>query len=384
MRHRVTRARAGSRRIRVLAIAGAAGMAFAAAGIIGPGVTAAQALPAVASPAIAVAGGNTVIAAATATFGLNFYWNEHGTNTWHQETIIVSKMIADATPAMGVIGNTIVIVAQGVDDSLDEYYQQSGATSWVFHQISGPNTTFSAPSLSPGIRSTIVAAEGPGNSLDYFTSVNRGVSWTSGIAAGRGTTYSAPSAAINGNTENIAAEGPGGSLDFYWAVTGSTGWTPETVAGPGTTASAPSMVANSPYVDIVTRDGTPNVRELDFYWALSGTTTWNAQQISPPCITLTNAYMIIDPAGGEVHVACDEQGGFPDEWDNFNGNPTWYGRSLANGHAVGAPPGITVNGGLINAAYVDVSGNLYFVWLDSGEGTNDANVETVDSSGLVV
>jgi hypothetical protein len=98
MRHGITRVRAASGQTRVLAVAGAAGLAIAAGGLVGPGGTAAHALPVVASPAIAVAGGNTVIAAATATFGLNFYWNEHGTNTWHQETIIASKMIADATP----------------------------------------------------------------------------------------------------------------------------------------------------------------------------------------------------------------------------------------------------------------------------------------------
>ena len=78
---------------RKLAIVATVCLAAAAALLAGPGARAAVVLPA---PAITVADGNSVIATATDTFGLNFYWNQYGTGTWHTEQVTTSQKIAES------------------------------------------------------------------------------------------------------------------------------------------------------------------------------------------------------------------------------------------------------------------------------------------------
>jgi hypothetical protein len=69
-------------RIRLLAVAGAAVLGLSALAAAGPGTPPALA-DTVGTPAIAVAAGNSVIAAWNDFNGLYFFWNEYGTDTWN-------------------------------------------------------------------------------------------------------------------------------------------------------------------------------------------------------------------------------------------------------------------------------------------------------------
>jgi len=84
--------------LRVLAVSGL-GVAAVMAGV--PGGPAARAATTMPAPSITVAGGNSVIAATTVTFGLNFYWNEYGTNNWHAEQVAGNATTAMSAPSVG-------------------------------------------------------------------------------------------------------------------------------------------------------------------------------------------------------------------------------------------------------------------------------------------
>ena len=360
--------------LRVLAVIGL-GVAAVMAGV--PGGPAARAATTMPAPSITVADGNSVIAATTVTFGLNFYWNEYGTNNWHAEQVAGNATTAMSAPSVAQVGNGVDIAARGVTNNLDFYWQVNGASGWNPEVVAGPGTTFSTPVVVQDGNSTIIAAEGPRNSLDFYWAVNGTPTWHAEVVAGAGTTYSAPALIVNGNSVNIAAEGPNDSLDFYWAVNGSPTWNPEVVAGAGTTLSAPAMVANNGGVDIVALDAqSPQSALLDFYWAFNGNSTWNLETI--PEITTSGAAMTTYPGG--VHVVNSNVFSMVIDMANPNGTTTWNQRQPSLGQTVTAVPAVTMNKGSENVAYIDVEGDLYFSWQDS---SNKFHIEEVDSSELL-
>src|SRR5580698_3591210 len=91
---------------RILTAAGAAVGLAAAVAVSAPSASAQP--PYTFGNAIAVAGGNTVIAVQTPSNALLFYWNEYGTNTWHAEQVAASGTTFSA-PTMAPDGNGVVI-----------------------------------------------------------------------------------------------------------------------------------------------------------------------------------------------------------------------------------------------------------------------------------
>src|SRR5258707_500941 len=83
----------------------------AAAALLARGGPAARASSAL-TPAITVADGNSVIAVQTSGDGLRFYWNEHGTDTWHGEQVAANGTTF-SSPSIAQAGNYVVIAAQG-------------------------------------------------------------------------------------------------------------------------------------------------------------------------------------------------------------------------------------------------------------------------------
>src|ERR1700729_2085957 len=81
------------------------------------------------TPAIAVAGGNSVIAVQTSGDALRFYWNKYGTTTWRGELVAATKTTFSA-PSIAADGNTVIMAAQGADHTLRFYWQQIGAAGW--------------------------------------------------------------------------------------------------------------------------------------------------------------------------------------------------------------------------------------------------------------
>ena len=180
-------------RVRILAIAGAA-TAVTAVVALAPGVATARAAS-LTQPAIAVADGDSVIAEQTGGNGLRFYWNEHGTSTWHGEQVAPDGTTFSARPSRR---------------SGRFRHRRAGGRQQPGLLLGGQRRLGLAP--GDGLR--------PGDDL---------------LRAG---------ATVNGNSVNIAADGPGNSLDFYLAVNGSSAWTREVVAGAGTTTSAPAIAVN--------------------------------------------------------------------------------------------------------------------------------------------
>jgi hypothetical protein len=330
---------------RRLVIAGAAAMTITAVAALAPGGPAARAAS-FSTPAITVADGNSVIAMQTSGNGLRFYWNEHGTNTWHGEQVAED-------------GNSVVIAAQGAGNSLDFYWQPNGGTGWNPETVAGQGTTYSAPSVMQDGSSVVIAAQGASNSLDFYWAANGTTAWHQETVAGAGTTFSAASQTMNGNSVNIAAEGPGNSLDFYWAANGSSMWTQEIVAGAGTTTSAPAITVNDGSVNVVALNG--NVARTEFYWALNGTTTWHPQTLpgvdgGAPAITTDT---------GGVHVADREYFGQLADKSTSNGTGTWQWTGVGVQGGSRSDPAVTMNDGSENIAEVGSDGNLYFYWQDS-------------------
>jgi len=262
---------------RVLGIAGAT-VVLAAIALVAP-VGPARAFSLL-EPAMTVAGGNSVIAVQTASDGLRFYWNEHGTNNWNGEQVAAAGTTFSA-PAIAQVGNDVVIAAQGPFDSLDVYWQAIDATGWNSKLVAGISTTFSQPSIQADGTSGIIAAEGAGNSLDFYWTPSLTANWTPETVAGAGTTYSAPAEIVNENSVNIAAEGPSNSLDFYWAVNGTTTWGPEVVAGAGAgIKTAPAMIYTNGTVQIFASDLYVDLfGKVLSYSALDGTANWIPQEV---------------------------------------------------------------------------------------------------------
>ncbi len=173
--------------------------------------------------AIAVAGGNTVIAVQTPSNALLFYWNEYGTNTWHGEQV-AAKGTTFSAPTMAPDGDGVIIAAQGANNSLDFYWQTNGTATWHPELVRGAGTTFSAPSLAVNGDGVNIVAQGRGNSLDFYWALNGTSTWHPQTIAGAGSAYSAPAIASNGGAANVVVQGPNNSLNFYWQANGTTPW----------------------------------------------------------------------------------------------------------------------------------------------------------------
>jgi hypothetical protein len=356
--------------------AGVAGLVIAAAAVLAPGVPAARAASAL-TPAITVADGNTVIAVQTSGSGLRFYWNEHGTTTWHGEQVAPDGTTF-SSPSIAQVGDFVVIAAQGASGSLDVYWQPNGGDGWSSQVVAGPNTTNDAPSVTADGNSVIIAAEGAWNSLDFYWAAGVGSDWHQEQVAGPATTYSSPSQTVNGDSVNIAAEGPSGSLDFYWAANGTSTWTREVVAGPGAIDSAPAITVNDGSVDVVANLASNS--GLALYWAANGTTTWHPQPVMG-LISLTPA---ITTDAGVVHVVSRGWFGALVDFATTNGTGTWQQTvlvplDLTHSSPFTGPgsPAVTMNDGIENVANIGSSGNLYFWW---NRGDGGYSVEVVDTS----
>jgi hypothetical protein len=116
----------------VRAVKSGAAVALLAAAAFWPGALAAQALP-TSTPAITVAGDNSVIAVQTSGDGPRFYWNEYGTNIWHGEQVS-GNATTDSAPTIAQDGDSVIIAAEGADNSLDfagNYQQEVVAAAGV-------------------------------------------------------------------------------------------------------------------------------------------------------------------------------------------------------------------------------------------------------------
>jgi hypothetical protein len=368
-------------RIRLLAAAGAAALALTGVAAAGPGGPAARAAVSFAQPAITVADGNTVIAVQTAEDGLRFYWNEHGTNTWHGEQVAANGTTFSA-PAMIADGNSVVIAAAGLFNSLDFYWQVNGASGWNPETVAGNRTTYSAPAMALDGNTVVIAAEGASNSLKFYWAVNGTATWGPETVAGPGTTFSAPAEAVNGNGVNIAAEGPGNSLDFYWAFNGTSTWTPDVVAGAGSTDSttAPALAADGSWASIIAlnpigigsvvyqnQNGVPGWIQRTMTGFNTGTGTSN----SPMVTAGDQGYVAQTGAEGDVQV-------FQIEADPATFNWPWSDGPVTPDTTAASAPALTFNGGLANIAYIGGTGNLYLDWGALHDG--DLTQELVDTA----
>jgi hypothetical protein len=320
-------------RVRLLAIAGTAALAFTAVAAIAPGGPAARAAVSYAQPGIAVADGNTVIAVQTSGDGLRFYWNQHGTSNWYGEQVAANGTTFSA-PAIIPDGNSVVIAARGVNSSLDLYWQVDGTSPWHPEVVAGTRTTYSAPSVAQDGNGVIISAEGPSNSLDFYWAVNGSLTWNREVVAGSGTTGSAPVIAASDNWVTIAAvNGVGLGLISYMAQDGTATWIvdgPPGTFGAYVTAIVPSMVAYRG-LDFVVETGVEG--DLDAIAAL----------------------------------------------DNEPGN--WWSNRIAQDSTAASSPALTINNGDMNIAYIGGDGNLYFYWaLGDSVDWNVWQTETVDTA----
>ena len=364
-------------RVRLLAIAGTAAVAFTTVAAIAPGGPAARAAVSYAQPGIAVADGNTVIAVQTSGDGLRFYWNQHGTNNWYGEQVAANGTTFSA-PVIIPDGNSVVIAAQGVNNSLDFYWQVDDTTPWHSEVVAGTRTTYSAPSIATDGNGVIISAEGPSNSLDFYWATNGSSTWNPEIVAGAGTTYSAPAETVNGNSVNISAEGPSNSLDFYWAVNGSSTWYPEVVAGSGSIKSAPVIGASDNWVTIVAVNSIG--LGLTSYMAQDGTATWIPDPPFAPLGGFVTAMVpsIVAHAGFDFIAETGLEGDL-DGVQVVDDEPgDWWSSRIAPDSTAASSPALTFNGSDMNIAYIGGNGNLDFFW--AAGDSDSSGTETVDTA----
>jgi len=171
------------------------------------------------TPAITVAGGNSVIAVQTSADTLLFYWNNYGTNTWHREEVAGAGSTHSA-PAIAQDGDTVIIAAQGAGNSLDFYWQQIGTTPWhpelVKQAVADGVPAIVAGTLLNGADGVNIIAPGPTLTLIDYTAANGTADWAPHVVDGIFSNGSAATGTMNNGSLNVAAFGPESSLDFYW------------------------------------------------------------------------------------------------------------------------------------------------------------------------
>jgi hypothetical protein len=175
-------------RSRTLIAAGAAAVVLSGAAAFGPRGPDALALTEYSTPAIAVAGGNPVIAIQTSGDGLQFYRNQSGTSTWRGEPVAGNQSTYSA-PSIAQDGNSLIIAAQGPDSSLDFYWQQNGTTRWHPETVPGADAV-SAPSITTysedGQDWVGVVAQGPLDSLLNYVNANGSGIWLPQVVSDTG------------------------------------------------------------------------------------------------------------------------------------------------------------------------------------------------------
>ena len=284
---REARAGQGGRLVRTVKRAAAVALAvvaLAAAAVLAPGGPAARASSAL-TPAITVADGNSVIAVQTSGDGLRFYWNEHGTDTWHGEQVAANGTTF-SSPSIAQVGDYVVIAAQGADNSLDFYWQPNGGSGWPRRpwRASGTNywrrrsgrteLAWSSPRRGPATAWTssgrpvsahawhpetvagpaddllLAGADGERRQREHrrrrarrqpglLLGGQRHPHLDQGGRGRPGAITSAPAITANDGSVNVAACSPGASgLGFYWAVNGTAAWHQEILPGPCSASAA--------------------------------------------------------------------------------------------------------------------------------------------------
>jgi hypothetical protein len=145
------------------------------------------------------------------------------------------------------------------------------------------------------------------------------------------------------------------------------------------------MVYNNGTVDIVTLKGFD--AGFNYYSALNGTANWIPQTITDGAITAPSivSYPYVPGSPGGVHVVGGNLFGFLSDETEADGSYTWQfsdpcpPRSIFSGSTAcsdGGTPSAVMNGGLLNIAVEDGSGNLSFWWQDSAGNFHQETVDT--------
>jgi hypothetical protein len=170
----------------------------------------------------------------------------------------VPTYVAGVTLAQ--VGNDLLMAGQGSSGNVDVLYQPVGSSTWSEVTATAPDTTnpyhpglaITALTERVGLRQiTLIgmADVGPDYSLNFWwqplADIGSGP-WHQEVLSGPETTFTAPSIVQIGNDVAVAAQGDeptnGGSrLDFYWQQIGATGWNSFLGQEQGLVGSAPSM-----------------------------------------------------------------------------------------------------------------------------------------------
>ncbi|HEX4094880.1 MAG TPA: hypothetical protein VHZ33_39700 [Trebonia sp.] len=211
-------------------------------------------------------------------------------------------------PAIAIVGGNPVIAAQSRDDGLWFYWQQNGTRTWHPEQVAAAGTTFSEPAVTQVGDSTVIVAEGVFNTLDFYWQTIGTKPWHPETVAGTYSTYSAPDIIANPGNVNVVAQGPGNTLRRYWQANGTPEWHPDTVTG--------STVVGPPSITFQIRNGAPELHVIDQslsnylidFADVNASPTWKIK-------TVQNAGFADSPAtatsnAGSVDVAVTGPDGF--------------------------------------------------------------------------
>jgi hypothetical protein len=233
---------------------------------------------------------------------LLYYWAIPGSK-W-QHTQVAGPGSTFSAPSIFVRSDTATqaneadIVAEGPNHTLLYYWAIPGS-KWQHTQVAGPGSTFSAPSIfvrsdtATQANEADIVAEGPNHTLQYYFATP-GSSWHNTQVSGPGSTYSAPSIFVRSDTAtqpneaDIVAQGAANTLQYYFTTPGSS-WHNTQVAPAGTTFSAPSIfvrsdTATQPNEADIVAQGAANT--LQYYFATPGS-LWHNTQVSGPSSTFS-------------------------------------------------------------------------------------------------
>jgi hypothetical protein len=204
---------------------------------------------------LAVPDGGADLAVEGPSHSLQYYFLANG--HWFH-TQLAGKNTTFSAPSLTQGPEGLGIAIEGPNHTL--WYYSTSADHWGKRQVGGNGVAFSAPSLV--IRDTAqattadpagevdIAVENSGNSLSFFHSLAGGL-WQNDVISGPGTTFSAPSLVVVGGaptrTPNqghaiMAFEGPSHELSACVSASGC-----ELLEGKNWDFSAPSLIEGDSY-----------------------------------------------------------------------------------------------------------------------------------------
>jgi hypothetical protein len=335
---------------------------------------------------IAWTGSSAVIASASASGALYYWWNPGGDTSWHQEAVPTPRGVTISNPTIAWTGSAVVITALGSNRELYFWEQPDGAPTWN-PPTELPNPAgdwYQAPSIAAlGNGQVVIASWDIQGNFDSWSTANLGQTWGSDqVSPPSGVKFEDVSLAATPSNWVAAAGASNGQLYYWWSSYGLArpGWPPAVIwhqqsVPDSSNFEDPSITWAGSEVAIAA--GTSYGAAIGVFTQPVGSPYWSGPQMLPveaailPSIAWTGDGLVVTGISVSLYVWA---------WRLPNGSTAWQGPATVSAASTfGGASVASLGGNSVGIAAMDTYRDTEDYWRSTNGSTWPSSPQQVST-----